>query len=279
MDYKKIVRDEREKAAALRANHKELNIKAITYKVELFAERSDSQNSDENVESETTSSTVRMPFFLKSFVAEKQRVGNMPNLFYVPQIMTVTDEIQLLESIAFAGTISGDVWMQLRKRRLQSWGKNTAGDSCRDSPLPLWLQEISDELVRSCVFRESDAPNHVLINEYKSDEGILHHTDGPIYHNLVAILSLGSTCLMTFRHKLESHDIGHHRSEDIFSVVLQPRSLLIFSDYIYSMFMHGIADGVTSEIVGCTAPCLNMHLAGVEEGHVVSKGKPSDKFL
>jgi hypothetical protein len=78
---------------------------------------------------------------------------------------------------------------------------------------------------------------------------------------------------MTFRHKFSSKDIGKDGSlsEDVFSVLLQPRSLLVFSGIIYSQFMHGIADGSdgTCQFVGSTAPCINMDLANVIEGQKV----------
>lgn len=115
--------------------------------------------------------------------------------------------------------------------------------------------------------------DHVLINQYEATEGILHHTDGPVYLDTVAILSLSSSCLMTFRNKFNSEDIGKDDSvsEDVFSVLLQPRSLLVFSGIIYTQFMHGIADGTDGicQIVGSTAPCINMTLANVIEGQKV----------
>lgn len=114
--------------------------------------------------------------------------------------------------------------------------------------------------------------DHVLINQYEATEGILHHTDGPIYLDTVAILSLSSSCLMTFRHKFRSEDIGKDENlgQDVFSVLLQPRSLLVFSGPVYSQFMHGIADGMPCQIVGDTAPCINMDLANVTKGQKVT---------
>lgn len=41
-------------------------------------------------------------------------------------------------------------------------------------------------------------PNHVLINEYHPDQGIMPHCDGPLYDPLVAILSLGSSVVFDF---------------------------------------------------------------------------------
>ena len=266
MDYRKIVLEERQRVAKLRSKNLEIN--SCDKKTSIDSNQKFNDNDAMEPVASNRTTWERIQF--REFSLECHRVGTTQNLFYVPRIVSAAEEFRILESIAFAGSNRIDVWKQLKRRRLQTWGKSIDGSIGKDKPLPHWLQDISDELVRLLLFEKSNAPNHVLINEYKFNEGILHHTDGPIYHDLVAILSLGSPCLMTFRHKLESYEVGQCSDRDVFSVVLEPRSLLIFSDSIYSTFMHGIADGVTSEMVGSTAPCLNMHLAGVEEGHKVS---------
>ena len=114
-----------------------------------------------------------------------------------------------------------------------------------------------------------DLPNHVLINEYEIGDGILHHTDGPMYHDIVAIFSLSSSCLMTFKRKLETHEIDSSNDGDIFSVLLRPRSLLVFNNAVYTHYMHGIANA-TSDIVGSTAPCLNTDMTSVKDGDEVN---------
>ena len=70
---------------------------------------------------------------------------------------------------------------------------------------------------------------------------------------------------MTFRSRIIS-------SNDEFSLLLRPRSLLVFTEYVYSEMMHGIYDGVTSEKIGETCPCINMELAGVSEGDQIDRG-------
>ena len=269
MDYHKIILEERERVAKLRSKNLDLDSERRAREEGIPIDSDQNLNHNDAIDAVASNRSTSERVQFRDFCVESQRVGTTQNLFYVPQIVNVADEFKILESIAFAGSNRTDVWKQLKRRRLQTWGKNIDGRIGIDKPLPPWLQDISDELVRLHLFEKLNAPNHVLINEYKFDEGILHHTDGPIYHDLVAILSLGSPCLMTFRHKLESYEVGHFSDQDIFSVLLEPRSLLIFSDSIYSTFTHGIADGVTCEIVGSTAPCLNMHLARVEEGHKV----------
>jgi len=40
--------------------------------------------------------------------------------------------------------------------------------------------------------------NHVLLNEYQFGQGIASHKDGPLYHNVVAVLNLGSSAVIDF---------------------------------------------------------------------------------
>lgn len=92
-----------------------------------------------------------------------------------------------------------------------------------------------------------------------------NYADGPCYLDKVAILSLSSSCLISFRSRIPG-------SNDEFSLVLRPRSLLVFTEKVYSDMMHGIYDGVTSEKVGDNCPCINMELAGVSKGDTIERG-------
>ena len=241
------------------------------------------------------------------------RVGNVPNVYYIPNFINPQIELELLNLITTAGNSNKNVWKQLRTRRLQCWGKvippkgtklntNNTNSNNDEFKLPPWLESLSDAMVKSSVFENHQRPNHVLINEYQSDEGILHHTDGPAYMDKVAIISLKSTCIMSFipRNRLESsigvtetsiekydRDTTCSLHQNGFSVVLQPCSLLVFSDQVYSNWMHGIADGLTNETVfgdennssksshqttaesGGSLACINTDLAGVVAGEKV----------
>jgi hypothetical protein len=92
----------------------------------------------------------------------------------------------------------------------------------------------------------------VLINQYQPGEGIMHHTDGPLYHDCVVILSFGFPALMTFQPRLSSDEIGllaakptselpgAQPTKEEVSILLQPCSLLCFSKDAYSSYLHGI---------------------------------------
>jgi len=126
---------------------------------------------------------------------------------------------------------------------------------------PDWLQLICNSLhdkTTLCGFM----PNHVLVNRYEFDrgDGIMHHTDGPAYENRVCILSLQTSCVFTFRRKIESSAIGNvEGNDDIIRLVIEPRSLLIFSSDAYTEHLHGIDSDieVNDSYISC---CDNAHL-------------------
>ena len=54
------------------------------------------------------------------------------------------------------------------------------------------------------------------------------------------------------------------------SLVLQPRSCVIFTAEAYTQHLHGI-DEVEESVVGARCPCVNMQAAGVEAGDIISR--------
>ncbi|KAG5517799.1 hypothetical protein RHGRI_038238 [Rhododendron griersonianum] len=181
---------------------------------------------------------------LSSFV-----VGSVPTVYYIPDFITDADQQQLLNNI-YQGPVSK--WKSLKNRRLQNWGN-----------------DINDE-----------KPLLLLIFYYSP------HQDGPAYLPVVAILSLGSPVVMDFTPhsslKLCTNTVmkdvedkfpdggagdfetekgldGHHA----FSVLLMPRSLLIFKDEAYSDYLHGIKDSAVQQYDGVVnaVECLKSHVA------------------
>ncbi|XP_075491288.1 alkylated DNA repair protein ALKBH6 homolog isoform X3 [Primulina tabacum] len=172
-------------------------------------------------------------------------VGSVPTVFYLPEYVTVAEEEQLLNNI-YKAPISK--WRTLKNRRLQNW-------------VPPWLEHVTHRIYAESKLFPS-AINHVLINEYLSDQGIMPHQDGPAYVPVVAILSLGSPVIMNFTPHQSFKNAGGmmgfnndtisesaplHVNESLsehrpFSVALMSRSLLIFKDAAYSDYLHGIED-------------------------------------
>ncbi|KAL4297707.1 hypothetical protein GQ457_12G003720 [Hibiscus cannabinus] len=164
-------------------------------------------------------------------------VGDLPTLFYIPDFVNESEQAQLLNNIYQA---PGSKWKSLKNRRLQNWGGVVHEKGLLPQDLPPWLAKITERICEESGLFPS-AINHVLINEYLPNQGIMPHQDGPAYYPVVAILSLGSPVVMDFtpHSRLDSckntlTDNNGAEKHRPFSALLMPRSLLIFKDDAYS---------------------------------------------
>ena len=82
--------------------------------------------------------------------------------------------------------------------------------------------------------------NHVLINCYESDHGILPHTDGPAYRPYTFTLSLADGCVF---------EIGARKTR----LFLHQRSLILFKDQLYDE-QHSIEESSVHD----TSNCINI---------------------
>ncbi|CAN8274396.1 unnamed protein product [Cochlearia groenlandica] len=224
---------------------------------------------------------------------ERFRVGLTPTLYYIPGFITEQEQTQLINHIYGA---SGSKWKTLKNRRLQNWGGMVHEKGLVPQELPSWLIKITSKIRESSGLFPS-AINHVLINEYHPDQGIMPHQDGPAYFPVVAILSLDAPVVMDFSPHLRfrsdgddnisiSQSIGaescvpERDNQGSFSVLLMPRSLLIFKDEAYSDFLHGISDSPTQcykQVVN-EAEALALSANNSENCNEDSR-KDGDKFL
>ena len=147
-------------------------------------------------------------------------------------------------------------WRQLTHRRLQTWPADLVKNTLLDSqPLPDWLEQpvvsrllsmpLSDEQPDN-IFTSSPhgRPNHVLVNEYPPNTGIMPHKDGPAYHPVVCTVSLGSSlCLNLYRSKED----GALNPEPVWRILQEPRSLLITTAELYTEYLHDI-DPLTADV-------------------------------
>jgi hypothetical protein len=138
------------------------------------------------------------------------------------------------------------------------------------SPLPLPLQQLSQLLVRLHIFPSSHPPNHVLVNEYTGNQGIMPHTDGPLYYPKTATLSIGNSVLLYFQKRLTTHEIGQVENPVERQVLLENKSLVVFEKEAYTNYCHGIDDAVV--LVEYASPvCLNAEQeTRVTRGHRIS---------
>lgn len=120
--------------------------------------------------------------------------------------------------------------------------------------------------------------NHVLVNEYLPGQGIMAHTDGPLFYPVITTISLGSHTILRF-HETDSHDADNNANNDanevneadkncintscttdtiilanddgntidqrrklVCQLLIEPRSLLILKDDMYKTYLHSIAN-------------------------------------
>lgn len=257
LDYKALLRQEKE--AFLR--------QALADSLPKFNE----PTPDASAKQESTNrSNVHLPIVPEWTLNDilLQKIGEISSISYGKDVIGEECEQRLLHCIQSMGTHQ-KAWRQLKARRLQCWGEfpQSSTGKAEDNlsqPMPAWLELLIDSLVQQGVFGESTRPNNVLINQYNPDEGILHHTDGPAYHDRVAIISLGSDTILSFRKKLASDQIGIEFGGDVCSVVMKRRSMLMFENDAYNHYMHGIECGQAVQQVGAQGPCINAHLADLD---------------
>lgn len=104
----------------------------------------------------------------------------------------------------------------------------------RRQTIPDNLREIVSKVGE--LFDEKEPPNHLLINEYESYQGIIPHTDGPAYAARTATISLGQgSVLLKFTGAKE------------FQLVLEGNgSLVLFERQAYEL-KHSIEEGCETE--------------------------------
>jgi len=157
---------------------------------------------------------------------DQYKVGSVEDIFYIPR--ACSDEM----SAYLLSNIDQKLWTIVRQRKLMSFTEDI---------FETWLQVLCADLVNTGIFGEVK-PNHVLVNRYEHHlgEGILHHSDGPAYLDLVVILSLQSSSYFTFKRKIPTELIGIAKESVDISLLLEPNSLLVFKGAAYNEYLHGI---------------------------------------
>ncbi|KAK4123783.1 hypothetical protein N657DRAFT_656132 [Parathielavia appendiculata] len=177
---------------------------------------------------------------------EARRITALPPAaYYIADFITEYEEQAILHKVETAPKAR---WRQLTHRRLQTWPSDVVNDTLLDArPLPDWLEDPVVSRIFSIPLSEGGAnifatsphqrPNHVLINEYPPNTGIMPHKDGGAYHPVVCTVSLGSSlCLNLYKSKED----GALEPEPVWRILQEPRSLLITTADLYSEYLHGI---------------------------------------
>eukprot|EP00883_Tetradesmus_obliquus_P004074 jgi/Sobl393_1/14393/SZX67206.1 len=164
-------------------------------------------------------------------------VGMLPSLYYFPNFIAEDEEQRIIAEV-HATQVK---WVQLSGRRLQNHGGIVHSKGLIPAPMPRWLQQLCSRVHSQLLplFGEQP-PNHVLINAYQPGCGIMPHQDGPLYHPVVLILSLGSPAVLRFWRKQDEGGTGN--APPVASLLATPRSLLVFCDEAYHSCLHGIEE-------------------------------------
>lgn len=202
---------------------------------------------------------------------EAYKIPDIPDsMFYIPDFIDHKEEANLLNAIP------SNRWIQLQHRRLQTHPSSLSKNNILlEAPLPLWLVDpIVSKFKLLGFFSDSPhhAPNHVLINEYNPNEGIMPHEDGAAYYPIVATVSLSSTLCLDIYEKTQDGEKSRLDSTPKWRVLQEPRSLLVTCGSAYIDTLHGISEIEIDEDLG-PGTVANWSLLGDSKPLVDNGGK------
>lgn len=90
---------------------------------------------------------------------------------------------------------------------MQNWGGIPHPKGMIAEEIPSWLQKYIDKVTALNAFESGVLPNHVLINEYLSGQGIMAHSDGPLFYPVVTTISCGSHTFLDFYKRLDTTEV------------------------------------------------------------------------
>lgn len=155
----------------------------------------------------------------------------IPGLIYESEYLSYEAQEWLLRRI------DTQPWSSELKRRVQHYGyrydyrKRSIDASMNLGPLPNWLSRLAAKVHEDGLMPE--IAGQVIINEYLPGQGISAHIDcQPCFGDVIASISLGSSCMMEFRHAPTRQSVP---------LLLEPGSILVMSGEARYEWTHGIA--------------------------------------
>lgn len=185
---------------------------------------------------------------------------------YIPNFITEEEERQVIKYI---NSVPQPKWTQLSHRRLQNWGGIPHPKGMIAEEIPSWLHKYIDKVAALNAFENGLLPNHVLINEYLSGQGIMAHSDGPLFYPVVTTISCGSHTLLDFYKRLDTTEQQQPKLE--FSLLLERRSLLVLQKDLYHNYLHSIAERDMDSISESSIKNLHMCIGKFIEGEIIKR--------
>lgn len=173
-------------------------------------------------------------------LTEYQVVDAPSTVFYIPNFITPSEEELILSKVY---SVPKPKWTCLSHRRLQDYGGVPHVKGMIPEKIPAWLQQFMNKIGDLNIF-ENCKPNQVLVNEYLPGQGIMPHTDGPLFHPIITTITCGSHTVLEF---LENNE----KRQKICRILLEPRSLVIIKDDLYCKYLHSIHDIKADSVFDC----------------------------
>ncbi|KAL1491774.1 hypothetical protein ABEB36_012323 [Hypothenemus hampei] len=167
-------------------------------------------------------------------------LGVPATIYYIPNFITLEEEDCILKHVY---SVPKPKWTCLSNRRLQDYGGVPHEKGMIPEKIPDWLQEYIEKIANLNIF-DGKKPNHVLVNEYLPGQGIMAHTDGPLFFPTVTTISCGSHTVLEFVENNEKRD-------KICDLLLERCSLIIVKDDMYTNYLHSIREVDSDNVSGC----------------------------
>lgn len=173
-----------------------------------------------------------------------------PTVFYIPNFITRDEESHIIKNVY---SVPKPKWTFLSNRRLQDYGGVPHEKGMIAENIPSWLQVYMDKVDELNVF-EGKKANQVLINEYLPGQGIMPHTDGPIFSPTITTITCGSHTILEFWENNEYR-------KKVCDLLLERCSLVIIKNDMYAKYLHSICEVATDVI---SSSCANLLNCGVK---------------
>ncbi|MGD1886053.1 MAG: alpha-ketoglutarate-dependent dioxygenase AlkB [Cohaesibacteraceae bacterium] len=179
-----------------------------------------------------------------SKIATTEELGLPPGARYVAGF------VDLPMQDALIAAVDEQPWIEDLKRRVQHYGyrydyraRNLTA-AAHLGPLPQWASDLAGRLVGNGWFEEP--PDQLIVNEYLPGQGISAHVDCvPCFGNVIASISLLSTCEMVFKER---------GTDQRRAAVLEPRSAIFISGPARDEWTHEIPARKSDPINGQRVP-------------------------